>query len=442
MKPHALLINPWIHDFAAYDFWHKPLGLLEIASYLRRGGYEVSLIDCMDVHYRGRKKPLPKRQQNGSGKFDAERIEKPEPLLAIPRTFKRYGMPAPSFLEAVKGAPPPDVVLVCSVMTYWYTGVAEAIAGVKGIFPEAPVILGGVYATLLPEHAQKSTGADLIAPGDYRDTLRKILGDLGLPADLPAGPVFPAWDLYPTLGSAAILTGRGCDHRCAYCAVHVLAKKVEQRDPVGVVEEIERLSTDHSVRDIAFFDDALRAGGDEHLKTILEGIIREKIAVRLHAINGIHLKGLDGETARLLQGAQVMTLHFGLESTQSKAGETLHTKANLDDLVRAIQHLKRAGYDRSEIGVYLLAGLPGQRPEEVERSINDVTSAGARPYLNEYSPVPKSPLWERAIRSARFDIEAEPLYQNNTLLACAHPEMDSMALSRLKVFSRQKFMTG
>jgi len=32
---HILLVNPWITDFTAYDFWLKPLGLLSIASILR-----------------------------------------------------------------------------------------------------------------------------------------------------------------------------------------------------------------------------------------------------------------------------------------------------------------------------------------------------------------------------------------------------------------------
>ena len=34
--PHILLVNPWIHDFAAYDFWAKPLGLLTLGGILRR----------------------------------------------------------------------------------------------------------------------------------------------------------------------------------------------------------------------------------------------------------------------------------------------------------------------------------------------------------------------------------------------------------------------
>ena len=30
--PQVLLVNPWIHDFAAYDFWAAPLGLLTLGA--------------------------------------------------------------------------------------------------------------------------------------------------------------------------------------------------------------------------------------------------------------------------------------------------------------------------------------------------------------------------------------------------------------------------
>jgi len=42
-SPHILCVNPWIHDFAAYDFWAKPLGLLSIAGILRENKIEVSI---------------------------------------------------------------------------------------------------------------------------------------------------------------------------------------------------------------------------------------------------------------------------------------------------------------------------------------------------------------------------------------------------------------
>ena len=43
--PHILLVNPWIHDFAAYDFWAKPMGLLTLAALLRSHDFYVSYID-------------------------------------------------------------------------------------------------------------------------------------------------------------------------------------------------------------------------------------------------------------------------------------------------------------------------------------------------------------------------------------------------------------
>jgi cytochrome c-type biogenesis protein CcmH/NrfF len=33
----VLLVNPWIDDFTAYDFWVRPLGLLVLGAVLRQG---------------------------------------------------------------------------------------------------------------------------------------------------------------------------------------------------------------------------------------------------------------------------------------------------------------------------------------------------------------------------------------------------------------------
>jgi hypothetical protein len=47
MKKNILLVNPWIYDFAAYDFWLAPLGLLSLAAFLRKNGYDIRMIDCL-----------------------------------------------------------------------------------------------------------------------------------------------------------------------------------------------------------------------------------------------------------------------------------------------------------------------------------------------------------------------------------------------------------
>jgi hypothetical protein len=85
---------------------------------------------------------------------------------------------------------------------------------------------------------------------------------------------------------------------------------------------------------------------------------------------------------------------------------------------QAIKNLKRAGYSGKEIGVYVMVGLPGQRAGEAEESIAFVKETGAKPILVEYSPVPHTPLFEKAKKMSQFDIEKEPLYHNNTIIPC------------------------
>lgn len=119
-----LLINPWIYDFAAYDFRVKPLGLLSIASVLRKNGYEIHLIDCLDrKNIKGKdSKELTRtpRRKYGAGHFFKTHIEKPSVLREIPRNYSRYGITPELFEQQLQKVPKPDVVLVTSMMTYWY----------------------------------------------------------------------------------------------------------------------------------------------------------------------------------------------------------------------------------------------------------------------------------------------------------------------------------
>jgi len=84
--PHILLINPWIHDFAAYDFWAKPLGLLTIAAVLRAHGISVSYIDCLDRFHRRAAQTDPWARY-GRGSYLKTHIPKPDGLADVPRNF-------------------------------------------------------------------------------------------------------------------------------------------------------------------------------------------------------------------------------------------------------------------------------------------------------------------------------------------------------------------
>ena len=106
MHNELILINPWIFDFAAYDLWSKPLGLLTLAGCLRERGFPVRIIDCLDVHHPEMVKtpahPQPVRRTYGTGKYWREKIQKPSPLGHIPRAYSRYGISEEVFLNELK----------------------------------------------------------------------------------------------------------------------------------------------------------------------------------------------------------------------------------------------------------------------------------------------------------------------------------------------------
>jgi radical SAM superfamily enzyme YgiQ (UPF0313 family) len=130
------------------------------------------------------------------------------------------------------------------------------------------------------------------------------------------------------------------------------------------------------------------------------------------------VKAIEQEVADLLFRCGFKTIRLGLETANEALQVDTGGKVDNREFQRAVENLKRAGYTTEEIGVYLLVGLPGQRAEEAEESVAFVRGNGAKPILVEYSPIPGTPLFEKAKQVSSFDLENEPLFHNNSILPC------------------------
>ncbi|MHC4553864.1 MAG: hypothetical protein ACYSUS_00980 [Planctomycetota bacterium] len=131
MKPKILLVNPPIFDFAAYDFWLKPYGMLRVGGLLKPIA-ELSLFDYMDrLHPAFDSAAKAKTDIYSKGPYPYERIPNPAPLKDIPRYYRRSGMPRQIFQDFLSKNGPYDAILIQTVMTYWYLGVAEVIDDVR-----------------------------------------------------------------------------------------------------------------------------------------------------------------------------------------------------------------------------------------------------------------------------------------------------------------------
>ncbi len=447
MKRNILLINPWIHDFAAYDFWIKPLGLLYIASFLRKNCYNVHFIDCLNpAHPEMRHEKhikRPRRKSRGDGKYPKENIGKPDPLKDISKRYNRYGITPRIFREELLGIERPEMVFVTSMMTYWYPGVFEVIRIVRETFPGVPIVLGGNYVTLCPSHASENSGADFTLTGEGErnipDLLKDIFGNYPdfIPDldDLDSYPP-PAFDLMPTSNHISILTSKGCPYRCTYCASHVLNNNFRTRDPIKVVDEIEYWNNLRGIKNFSFYDDALLVYPEARAVPMLKEIIKRRLACNFHCPNGLHLREITEKTGKLMFRAGFKTIRFGLETSNVKRQIETGGKVDNEDLKEAVAYLKEAGYISCDIGIYILCGLPGQSASEVRESINLVRLYGANPIIAEFSPIPGTPIWKEAVKSSEYDITGEPLFHNNSLLPCQGEQLTYEMYRDLKTLAR------
>ena len=99
-----------------------PIGLLKIASYLRSKSIEVKLI----------------RYEHQDAQTTL--IEEKDEFV-------------------------PDLICVTSIFTYWSKYVKDAVSHYKSKFKDAPILVGGVYASLLPDHCKEYTGCDVVILG-------------------------------------------------------------------------------------------------------------------------------------------------------------------------------------------------------------------------------------------------------------------------------------
>ncbi|MGC8955485.1 MAG: B12-binding domain-containing radical SAM protein [Fervidobacterium sp.] len=447
-KRRILLVNPWIEDFAAYDFWLKPVGLLYIGSFLKALGIDVELIDLMNRYDPELSKytKVPKDKFYGTGKFPYVEIGKPDIISFVPRKYKRYGMPEELFREKIKRTMQDgkiDAVFVTSTLTYWYPGYFDTIRILKEQI-DAPIVFGGFFVRNQP-HIAKKSGAYIFTKTDLR-FLPKFLNDL-LGWNLPEIEkdwfleFSPAYDLYENVGYVVLLTTLGCSYKCTYCIAHRNWEKMRFKDPIKVIEEIEYFSELLRIKDIVFFDDAILIRWQKHLKVILSEIIRRRLdkSLRFHLPNGIHAKLLNQEISDLLFEANFKTIKLGYE-TSGKLQITTGGKVRDEDVVRAAEILRNSGFTSKEVSAYIMVNLPNQSEEDVKNAVDVCLSVGIDYSLNEFTPIVGTDIWIDLVNSGKLKGTEDPLLLNNTVLPYWWDNMTIDQIQRLKEYARIKKM--
>lgn len=395
----VLLVNPYIYDFTAYDLWLKPLGLLYIASVLKKyTDSELYWLDTLDRFQENAfisGNPALKRSfGNGIGKFHREILDKPGIYKNVPRNYSRYGITFETFQEKLDQIPPVDMILITSLMTYWIDGLKITLHTLREKFPAAKIVIGGILPCLIPpEQLKKYIEADYFIKGYGETVILEIIKEnngkvFQYPdfSDIDNIP-YPANEFLGNQNALPLLTSRGCPFHCTYCASAILNNNFMERKPEKILDEIYYMHDKFDTKHFVIFDDALLINKHKRFFKVFQEV-RKNLNVNFHTPNGLHGCEIDRETAEILFESGFKTIRLSFESTSKEILSKSSEKITVRQMVKAVENLELAGYERKKIGAYLLFGLYGQLVNDIETALHFVKELGVTPKLSYFSPVP------------------------------------------------------
>lgn len=220
----------------------------------------------------------------------------------------------------------PDLVLITSVFTYWADEVKSAVEFSKRIFPQTDVVVGGIFASLLPDVCKDFTNCDYIHQGTVKCA-----------ECLP-----PDYSLLENNGDdidfQIVHSSRGCNRRCKYCGVYKIEPNFNYK--TSIEKELIR-------KNLVFYDNNLLNNPD--IETLLCELIRlrkEKKITKCESQSGFdgRLLHKNEYLAKLLKEANFKNPKLAWD------GPYKTYKRREEE----ISILERGGFKRKEISVFML----------------------------------------------------------------------------------------
>lgn len=407
MKKDILLINPPVTleerygAFASVGSQVPPLGLCYLAAVLRKSGYTAQIIDA----------PV----------FDME----PDQTIAAIR-------------EA--GAE----LIGITATTVSIIRASELARAIKKAGISARVIIGGPHVSALPRRTFEefsdfdigviNEGEDTVVdvvrcckdggslaaiPGlVYRDGAEVCLtAPRGLIENLDDLP-FPAWDMIPDIAtyykpaphsyyqlpSTSLMTSRGCNGTCTFCARPFMGERYRSNSPDYTLGMIDHLVKNYGIRDIMFYDDNFLLDRTR-VTTICEGILGRGYKISWSCLARTDVMSED--FFKLIRRAGCWQIAYGIESGDQTILNNIKKRAKLERVEEMVRRANEAGINTRG---YFMIGCPGETKETVERTINFLTSSSLKDFHVTFcTPMPGAELFDTAQQYGTFDCDWKKL---------------------------------
>ncbi|MFP4403844.1 MAG: cobalamin-dependent protein [Candidatus Woesearchaeota archaeon] len=353
------------NPFGFFSYGSQPIGFLKIASYFKHLGNNVKFIDCASESSKNNKNSIFNIKKIGYKKTGDGKRQYP---------LYHCGLDYSDFTNLLIDQKKPDKIFITTSMTYHFRPVHKIIEICKQFFPNSLVIVGGIYASISPEHLLK-TKADFIFCGQFKES-EDYNSDLNL---LDYKPHY-----------AVVKSTRGCPNKCSYCAVHMLeGNEMFFRNYKDTFNEIKS-KYDEGIKNFIFWESNLLVNCKNHFEKILDLIIKNNLNIDLSAPEGLQPNLINYSLAEKMKKAGFSKIHLPLETSTKKIEQQFNRPSNLYFFKKAIKIFKKAGFSGKNIICFILFGFANDKLETVIDSFIKTWEEGCVPKIMPFTPIPNT----------------------------------------------------
>jgi len=377
------------------------LGILYLASVLRKDGYQVSVIDASSL-----------------GFSQKELIDK---IVVL----------QPKYLGI-------------SATTLSISHAASLADEIKKPLNNTKIIIGGPHLTAIPEETmERFRSFDFGVIGEGEETIKELLQTLEHGRDIadipgiifrnndnllktaPRAPIndldkipFPAWDLlvdfpgryhpppfrFKRLPAAYIVTTRGCPYKCIFCDRSVFGNKCRGHSSEYILELIEHLYKNFGIREILIEDDTFITF-KKRLTEVCEGIMASGMKISWSCLG--RADAVTPDILSVMKKAGCWSISYGIETGDAEVMKFIGKLITLDQVEEAVRLTKKAGIHSK--GFFIMG-----HPKDTNATIKKTIDFALKIPLDDISvsmmtPFPGSKLYQIASDYGTFDNDWEKM---------------------------------